>query len=61
LSASVPVDGVLALHSGVYNRVVAQFNDGKPLAVTLTTSTDAPPGSGLGSSSTLVVVMVQGV
>lgn len=59
LSASVPVDGVLALHSGVYNRVVAQFNDGKPLAVTLTTSTDAPPGSGLGSSSTLVVVMVQ--
>jgi D-glycero-alpha-D-manno-heptose-7-phosphate kinase len=59
LSAVVATEGPLALHSGVYNRIVAQYNEGKPLAVTVTTACDAPPGSGLGSSSTLVVAMVQ--
>jgi len=59
ISPTVPRDGLFALHSGVYNRLVAEYNEGKPLAVTVTTSCDAPPGSGLGSSSTLVVAMVQ--
>jgi D-glycero-alpha-D-manno-heptose-7-phosphate kinase len=49
----------LALHVGVYNRIVRDFNDGHPLAVTITTCSEAPPGSGLGSSSTIVVALVQ--
>lgn len=58
-TASLEHDGRLDLHKGVYNRIVRQFNDGHPLALTLTTHSDAPPGSGLGSSSTLVVSMVK--
>lgn len=52
-------DGTLDLHKGVYNSIVARYNDGRSIGLTLTTFTDAPPGSGLGSSSTLVVAMVQ--
>jgi len=52
-------DGTLDLHKCVYNRIGRDFCDGRPPALTLTTMSDAPPGSGLGSSSALVVAMVK--
>ncbi len=51
-------DGVLDLHKGVYNRVVRDFNKGEPLSLNITTWSDAPAGSGLGSSSTMVVAIL---
>lgn len=49
----------LRLHRGIYRRIVRQFNNGKPLSLKLTTFADAPAGSGLGTSSTMVVCIVQ--
>ncbi len=51
-------DGLLDLHKGVYNRVVREFNKGEPLSLCVTTYSDAPAGSGLGSSSTMVVAIL---
>ncbi|MDC0584280.1 dehydrogenase [Bacteroidales bacterium] len=48
----LPIDGTLDLIKGMYNRVVADFTE-EPLSFELTTYVDAPPGSGLGTSSTL--------
>ncbi|EIM65103.1 MAG: dehydrogenase [Desulfobacter postgatei] len=52
-------DGILDLHKGIYNKIVSKFNDGKPLSFTMTTYSDAPSGSGLGGSSTMVVAMIK--
>jgi len=53
----LPVDSGLQLHQGIYNRVVKDYAKA-PLSFTLTTYVDAPPGSGLGTSSTLVVAIL---
>lgn len=49
----------LALHYGVYSVMMERFNDGKNIPLSIKTYCDAPVGSGLGSSSTLTVAMVE--
>jgi D-glycero-alpha-D-manno-heptose-7-phosphate kinase len=53
------LDGKLDLHKAVYNYMIQHYNGGKPIPMELSTFCDAPVGSGLGSSSTLVVVMIR--
>lgn len=55
---SYAYDGLLDLHKGVYNRIIREFNGGNPLALKISTYSDAPAGSGLGSSSTMVVAIL---
>lgn len=56
---SLPIDGHLDLHKGVYNRIVQQFRIRKALSFRMSTSCDVPPGSGLGTSSTMVVAILK--
>lgn len=58
-SLQLELNGELDLHKGVYNRIVRDFNILVPLSFKITTYSDAPPGSGLGSSSTMVVAIVK--
>ena len=53
------LNGTLDLHKAVYNHMIQHYNGGCPIPVELSTFCDAPAGSGLGSSSTLVVVMIR--
>jgi len=54
---TLPVDGKLDLLKGVYNRIYKDF--GMPVTgFRLSTFVDAPAGSGLGTSSTLVVAII---
>lgn len=49
----------LRLHHAIYLRMMKDYNDGILIPLELHTFCDAPAGSGLGSSSTLVVAMVK--
>lgn len=53
------VGGQAVLHRAVYKAITSRFLGGKAYPCRLTTFCEAPPGSGLGSSSTMVVAMVK--
>ncbi|HVZ56683.1 MAG TPA: hypothetical protein VG870_08500 [Chitinophagaceae bacterium] len=56
-SNRLPIDGTLDLLKGVYNRIQQDY--GLPMTnFRLSTFVDAPAGSGLGTSSTLVVAII---
>lgn len=57
LADTLPVNGKLNLATSAYNHIVKKYGS-VPSGFKLTTSVDAPAGSGLGSSSTLMVAIV---
>lgn len=54
----LPLNGTLDLAKGVYNRLVKDRGTLLPSGFKLTTFVDAPAGSGLGTSSTLMVAIL---
>jgi len=57
LQPSLPVDGTLDLAKGVYNSIVRKYEPDLQ-GFRLSTFVEAPAGSGLGTSSTLVVAIL---
>jgi D-glycero-alpha-D-manno-heptose-7-phosphate kinase len=57
MTEKLPIDGVLDLATGAYNYLVARYGP-MPSGFKLSTIVDAPAGSGLGSSSTLMVAIL---
>lgn len=53
----LPINGEIDLIKAIYNRIIKEFNL-EALSFDLHTYVDAPPGSGLGTSSTLVVSII---
>ena len=58
-SAPITLDQGLVLHKAVYDHMVETYLDGQRPALTVSTTIDAPAGSGLGSSSALVVALIE--
>jgi len=56
LNKTLPVNGTLDLLKGMYNRVLKNFGPFDS-GIRLSTTVDAPLGSGLGTSSTLMVAL----
>ncbi|CNC93868.1 GHMP kinase [Yersinia frederiksenii] len=61
LKDGVSPEGKLRLHRAVYLRVMNDYFNGELKPVRIITYSDAPAGSGLGSSSTVVVSMLEGL
>jgi len=59
LTVPLELEGELKLHRAVYNEIIGTFHGRQPIGLELSTFCDAPAGSGLGSSSTLVVAMLK--
>ena len=59
LSSCLPLDGGLDLHKATYNYMIRHYNDNNPIPIQLCTFCDSPIGSGLGTSSTVVVAMIR--
>lgn len=57
LQEQLPIEGALQLLQGVYN-AIQQDHPFRLRGLKLSTYTDVPPGSGLGTSSTLVVAIL---
>lgn len=57
-STSLPINGKLDLLKGVYNRIQKDYGIPNHKGFRLSTYVDAPAGSGLGTSSTLVVAII---
>lgn len=49
---------LLKLHHAVHKKVVSEWNHGRDIEVSVWTSSDVPPGSGLGASSAIVVAQL---
>lgn len=58
LSDHLEIDGEASLIKGVYNRVIKDYNI-EPLGFRISTYNDAPAGSGLGTSSAMVVCILK--
>lgn len=58
LSSSLDIDGRASLIKGVYNRIMRDYQI-PPRGLRITTYNDAPIGSGLGTSSTMVVCIIK--
>ncbi|MDP4663283.1 MAG: GHMP kinase, partial [Salibacteraceae bacterium] len=56
-SESLPIDGFLDLHKGVHNKLIS-LGHLKKQGYKLTTFVEAPAGSGLGTSSTLMIAIL---
>ena len=56
-SDKLPINGTLDLAKGAYNYIVSKYGP-VPSGFKLSTIVDAPAGSGLGSSSTLMVAII---
>lgn len=57
-TTQLEIDGEASLIKGVYNRIMRDY-DFEPKSFKITTYNDAPAGSGLGTSSTMVVCILK--